>query len=709
MIESEHAETGAPPSSGMKAPLPVDGAATDREEECRSPPPQEENTNNTGNHSEEDGRGDDDTVGPLPSEMIAPEPEETSENSCSEPPKKKRKKRVLKDETLLLKSIPTAQYYEVSYMHRNVITHLAYSKTHYLITCSCDGHLKFWRLAETFGLEFVKHYRAHLGAIHSLAISSDGELACTVSEDKTAKIFDVVNFDMISMMKLNFVPRVCCFVYTSNDASAAVAISDKDSSAIYIYDARTKEDLLKTLSSLHASPVVCIAFSPILEAAVSADAEGMLEFWSSPRLNYSHPPSLHWQSKMDTDLYSLLGAKTYVVSMQFSPNGTLLATLGADRKIRIFKTLTGKIILVYDESLQHYSEQQQSQQLLPSMEFGRRLALEKEIDRTDGLHLCNLLFDQSGNFLIYSTLLGIRVVNLVTNRLVRSLGGPENLRFMQVELLPPRSVIVQSAVSMALLGVDSAVPSLEMHAVEGTADSSVTNVAPNAKDPVLVCTAFKKNRVFLFTNREPHEIKSEGGSLAQNATSERDIFNEKPTKEEVLAATRDSATTATRLAGSAILHTTLGDIHIRLWPRECPRTVENFVGHSRAGYYNGHIFHRVIKGFMIQTGCPLGNGTGGKSIWGGEFEDEFHPSLRHDRPYTVSMANAGPNTNGSQFFITVAPTPWLDNKHTVFGRVVKGMDVVQKISNIKTNSKTDRPLEDVNIISISVKDLGAGV
>ncbi|KAL7058377.1 hypothetical protein AAHC03_016469 [Spirometra sp. Aus1] len=492
-MESEHGDTAASPPSAVKAPLPENGASTAGGEDSRSPspPPQEENTNNnTGHHSEEDGRGDDDTVGPLPSEMTAPEPDESADNSCSEPPKKKRKKRVLKDEALLLKSLPTAQYYEVSYMHRNVITHLAYSKTHYLITCSCDGHLKFWRLAETFGLEFVKHYRAHLGAIHSLAISSDGELACTVSEDKTAKIFDVVNFDMISMMKLAFVPRVCCFVYTSNDASAAVAIVP----------------------------------SP----------------W----------PFSAW------------------------------------------------------------------------------------------------------------------------TRLV---------------------------------------PSLEMHAVEGTADSSVTNAAPNAKDPVLVCTAFKKNRVFLFTNREPHEIKSEGGSLAQNATSERDVFNEKPTKEEVLAATRDSATTATRLAGSAILHTTLGDIHIRLWPRECPRTVENFVGHSRAGYYNGHIFHRVIKGFMIQTGCPLGNGTGGKSIWGGEFEDEFHPSLRHDRPYTVSMANAGPNTNGSQFFITVAPTPWLDNKHTVFGRVIKGMDVVQKISNIKTNPKSDRPLEDVNIISISVKDLGAGV
>lgn len=97
-----------------------------------------------------------------------------------------------------------------------------------------------------------------------------------------------------------------------------------------------------------------------------------------------------------------------------------------------------------------------------------------------------------------------------------------------------------------------------------------------------------------------------GDNLQAGSTSERDVFNEKPTKDEVLAATRDSATAASRLAGSAILHTTLGDIHLRLWARECPRTVENFVGHARAGFYNGHIFHRVIKGFMIQTGCSLG-------------------------------------------------------------------------------------------------------
>ncbi|KAH8862753.1 Peptidylprolyl isomerase domain and WD repeat-containing protein 1 [Schistosoma japonicum] len=595
---------------------------------------------------------------------------DVNENDDSLPaPKKKRK--VLKDEAIYLRNIPTAQYYEISYMHRNVITHVAYSNYNLFVS-------SLYILVEK-------------GAILGLSVSCDGELACSVGDDKTAKVFDVINFDMISMMKLDFSPSGCCFIYTPKDEVTAVAISDQDSSKIRIFDARSKGELLHTIEKLHEAPIVCLAFNPVYECALSADSDGMLECWSGPKNNYNFPQTLKWQYKSDTDFYCLLAAKTFAFSVVFSPSGEILAVLGADRKIRLFRFSTGKLIRVYDESLQQYSNLQQTKQLLPSMEFGRRLAQEKELDRSEFKHSCNLVFDSSSNFLAYATLLGIKIINIISNRVVRNLGGPENLRFIQLAFIPPRSSSIFYGSTNIGSGTSSCVPSLEMLAM---ANDSLTmnNNSSTPCNSAAVCT--------------PVMV---GDTVTPGSTAERDVFNEKPTKEEVLAATRDSATAASRLAGSAILHTTLGDIHIRLCPRECPRTVENFVGHSRAGYYNGHIFHRVIKGFMVQTGCPLGTGTGGESLWGGEFEDEFHPSLRHDRPYTVSMANAGPNTNGSQFFITVAPTPWLDNKHTVFGRVIKGMEVVQKISNIKTNPKNDKPLEDVNIISVTVKDLGAGI
>ena len=111
----------------------------------------------------------------------------------------------------------------------------------------------------------------------------------------------------------------------------------------------------------------------------------------------------------------------------------------------------------------------------------------------------------------------------------------------------------------------------------------------------------------------------------------------------------------------------------------------------------------VIRGFMIQTGDPQGTGAGGRSVWGNDFEDEIVPSLKHDRPFTVSMANAGPNTNGSQFFITVVPAPWLDGKHTIFGRVLKGMDIALRISNAKRDPKTDKPIDDIRIVGVTLR------
>lgn len=151
-----------------------------------------------------------------------------------------------------------------------------------------------------------------------------------------------------------------------------------------------------------------------------------------------------------------------------------------------------------------------------------------------------------------------------------------------------------------------------------------------------------------------------------------------------------------------VFETTQGIIEIKLMPEAAPKACENFTKLVEKGYYNGLIFHRVIKGFMIQGGDPTGTGSGGDSIWGKPFEDEVSTSVSFAKRGFLAMANAGPNTNGSQFFITVAPTPWLDMRHTIFGEVVLGYEVVQKIENTQVGA-SDRPKLEQKIIKAYLK------
>ncbi|GAA5920181.1 hypothetical protein JCM1841_006631 [Sporobolomyces salmonicolor] len=155
---------------------------------------------------------------------------------------------------------------------------------------------------------------------------------------------------------------------------------------------------------------------------------------------------------------------------------------------------------------------------------------------------------------------------------------------------------------------------------------------------------------------------------------------------------------------ACVLETSLGNIVVELYTEHAPRTCRNFHELCKRGYYSGTVFHRIIADFMIQGGDPTGTGRGGTSIYGDRFDDEIHPELRFTGAGILAMANSGPNTNGSQFFITLAPTPHLDKKHTIFGRVLTGMNVVQRLGAVAVDNE-DRPRENIRIVKSRVVDL----
>ena len=450
-----------------------------------------------------------------------------------------------------------------------------------------------------------------------------------------------------------------------------LAVTDGSSNAIFIYDGRGDNlQPIHTLKSIHRTPVVTIAFNTAYDCAISADESGMIEYWS-PSENFEKPETV-FDIKSTTNLFDFKKSKSVPSSITISPSGHQFATFSfPDRQVRIFDFCTGRLYRKYDESLETITDMQQvgtALQRLDEVEFGRRLAVERELANAATAPKINVIFDESGHFVLYGSLHGTKCINTFTNRVVRVFGKDEPFRSLNLAMYqgqPQKKGVV--TVSMAA----SANPLLQ---------------EAEERDPMLIASAFAKVRFYLFTNE------------TDITKSTRDVQNEKPRHLGDGANTAAAAKPA-ESGSSAVLHTTLGDIHLRLFPSAAPKAVENFVTHARNGYYNNTIFHRVIRKFMIQCGDPLGDGTGGESIWGREFEDEFS-TLRHDKPYTLSMANAGPNTNGSQFFITTEKTSWLDGKHTIFGRAVQGMDVIHRIENVKLYK--EKPEDDIKIVSISV-------
>ncbi|EGG14037.1 WD40 repeat-containing protein [Cavenderia fasciculata] len=601
-------------------------------------------------------------------------------------------------EQLYLDNLPNSQMYEKSYMHKDACSHVLVSKTDYIITADILGYIKFWK-KQPQGIEFVKTFRSHQGLISSISVSHDGLWLCSIGLDKNVRIFDVINFDVTFSFKTTYLPLACQWIYSNDSSKQYLAISSRESSDIYIYNPMSEQEeeeqqqessstsSSKTLLggstpiqtlSFHKKPVHLIKFNTTYQAVISIDIGGGIEYWSCVPPFDGQIQGVEFEYKMDTDLYDLQKSKATPQSLNISANGKYLSIMANDKKIRIFNFTTGKLHRVYDESFDHINELQRSEDptyYIEPTDFGRRMAVERDIDSSFENFINNLtklnpppqnniLFDESNNFLIYSNIVGIKIINMVTNKVVRVLGKIEN--------------------STRFLG-------LALYQGKNSGDATLGTKKRDAEnDPTIFCLAYKKQRFYMLSRREPEDT--------DNPELGRDVFNEKVTKDEMLLSNLHAQR---QLPRNAVIHTTLGDIHCQLFPDECPKTVENFTTHSKNGYYDGIIFHRVIKNFMVQTGDPLGDGTGGTSIWNKDFEDEFNRNLRHDRPFTLSMANAGPGTNGSQFFITTVPVTRLDNKHTVFGRVYKGMEVVLDIEKVKTDKNCWFGLHSLKSILIS--------
>lgn len=537
----------------------------------------------------------------------------------------KKKRRVLPYEKLYISALPKSTRYSKSLMHKEQLAFLTMTPiTEFLITSSVDGVVKFWKkVAE--GIEFVKEFKAHQGDILSVSTSADGRSFATAGRDKTIKLFDVMTFDLLAVLQLDYVPKCVCWVHPKGSSLPMLAVSEESKSNIHIFDGRGENQTpVHTIARLHRGPVSLMVYNNNYDCVVSSDDGGMVEYWR-PSGSYEKPDNV-FQLKSATNLFEFKKAKCVPTAITLSPDGSRFATISfPDRKIRLFDFASGKLQRTYDESIQVIEEMQQAGtalQKLDAVEFGRRVAQEREIESPNLRDKFNVIFDESGNFLVYGSYLGIKVLNTFTNKVVKVYGKEEGFRPLSIALYqgqPQKKGV--TTVAMA-------------------ASSNPLLQESETRDPILVATGVGRVRFYMFTNEE------------EVSKSTRDVQNEKPT---ILGKKKDEQKKTAETGTSSIIHTTCGDIHIRLFPDAAPKAVENFVTHSKRGYYNNTIFHRVIRKFMIQGGDPLGDGTGGESIWGKEFEDEFS-SLKHDKPYTVSMANAGPNTNGSQFFITTEKT-----------------------------------------------------
>ena len=597
---------------------------------------------------------------------------------------------------LSLKYLPMTNNYSKSYLQSDIIDNIyCTNKTDFIFTTSYDGVIQFWK-KEAKGIEFVKKFNAHQNRISGTSINKEGNLICTCShKDLFIKIFDIINFYLLDYISLKFYPFLCEFIIADNKSiNNIIALSEKDKGIIHILDINKKREI--SLVTIHDNSIITnIKFNFKYNICLSTSNTGLIEYWSKSvsnsninnnnyifgkednneileeKIKFDFPQhSIKFKFKSQTDLFKLYDKtkKNPIINLSLSPKNNFFGIIDKSCNIYIFNFLTAKII--YKINNNQYKPQEEEHN---SQKF---ISTEKEIEKNiETQNQPNIQFDESENYIYYPTWEGIKLINLKTSQLIKILGKKEKLRFISICLFQGESLKNKTGI----------ITESKMFNEENiNADKII--------DPLLLATSYKSNRFYIFSKEEP-----------DNKT-QRDIMNEEI--DEIKNKNQSNKLTKNKenlsLPEKAVIDTTKGEIFLKLYTNECPKTTKNFITLGKRGYYDGLIFHRVIKNFMIQTGDPRGNGTGGESIYGKPFKDEFNENLKHEA-FMVSMANSGPNTNGSQFFITTVPCHWLDNKHTVFGKVYDGIDVVKVIEDTKVD-KHNKPYEDIKIVTIRFLD-----
>ncbi|CUM66382.1 uncharacterized protein PRCAT00004046001 [Priceomyces carsonii] len=577
---------------------------------------------------------------------------------------KKKRKLETKDS---LKGLPQGESYNRVYENDATITCLANSRDgSILATGSNDGTVKFWskqvhvpRSANEKDkdevMQLVKLFTAHPGKqIVQLIIDLDGNtMASVAQDDHTIKIFSLSSLDMIQVFDLKFYPNTeTCYSNCFFKSGGKDLFLVGEAHCNKLYFANFELDELELIQSIHKNPISSVVFNSKYECFISADTRGIVEYWSPE--SFEIPSNVDFIYKSGTDLYDFVRCKSQPSCICLNDDNESFATISLpDNLIRIFNVRSGKLLHKFEESLSSYEE------LVDYKQLSRERALYSN-KNGNFMKARNIIFTKG--LLIFGSILGIKVLDMDSGQVLKVYGSEDqkelNIRLNQVAFFENNAFTTLTSKTIS-------------------AENPLINSNLN-KGSLLIASPVSSKSFFVFGDSTVDVSQKENSSrLVSESESPKDITR-------------------------AILHTSVGDIKIKLFSKLAPKTVENFIKLCESRYYNNVIFHRVIKDFMVQSGDPSGTGTGGESMWGGNFEDEFNPLLSHSEPYMVSMANAGPNTNGSQFFITTQAAEWLDNKHSVFGKVVEGQDIVKQIESKETD-ENDKPINLVYIMSTSLQ------